>query len=143
MNKKDVLYGFPGWETLEMEAEDAVERIVEDACETVGEDFGSIAKRISWPICLQVFKRMDTGGDTHAQSIAYYALDRVLDDLDADYGNPDSDQTDPTDKMEAAALAFGQAVLAEYVPWMCEQTGAVVMFTKKQALDMFEEATND
>ena len=60
-------------------------------------------------------------------------LNKVLDDLDCDYGNPDEDSTKPTEAMWEAALAFARVVVAEYVPWACEPTGEVVEYTREQA----------
>jgi hypothetical protein len=47
-------------------------------------------------------------------------LEYVIERLDDEYGNPDSDGTDITPAMEQAEQIFIDAILEEYVPWTCE-----------------------
>lgn len=47
-------------------------------------------------------------------SLPQNVLERVLEDLDEQYGDPDGDNTDFTESMEAAAQAFVDAVVVEY-----------------------------
>lgn len=51
----------------------------------------------------------------HAEMV----LDEILLSLDEEYGNPE-EETEQTDAMKAAALAFVNAIYAEYPVWMCE-----------------------
>lgn len=70
--------------------------------------------RAGWPETLQVYgwKRVPVvvSGFTCER-----ALDRLLEDLDEEYGDPDGGSTDPTPAMVAAARVFADAVGAEYV----------------------------
>jgi len=52
-------------------------------------------------------------------------LEYILEMLDEEYGSPDKGFT-ATDAMIQAEKAFINAVLAEYRPWACEQTGKSV-----------------
>ena len=45
-------------------------------------------------------------------------LERVLEDLDEVYGDPDA-ATKPTPAMKAAAQTFVDSIMAEYVSWAC------------------------
>lgn len=56
-----------------------------------------------------------------AEHIGERALEAVIDWLDEEHGNPDDYYTEPSQAMRAAANAFGEAIRANYVPWMCEQ----------------------
>ena len=47
------------------------------------------------------------------------ALERVLEVMDEEYGDPDGDGNEPTPAMIAAAETFARAIEAEYVPWWC------------------------
>lgn len=70
-------------------------------------------------------------------------VERVLEDLDEDYGDPDGDGSRPTPAMLAAAETFIAAVLAEYRGWSCEPTGERVTvnaleWTKEHRPDWLE-----
>ena len=67
-------------------------------------------------------------------------LERLLESLDDEYGDPDGDYTEPTDSMKQAAEAFVRAVVAEYTPWACEPTGNEV---RVNALDWVREHRPD
>jgi hypothetical protein len=133
MKKDDVCYGLEHWERLEMDPESVVERVLENACDKVGEGFDAMAARIEWPIRILVYKRRDIGGESCAESIAASAIEHALENLDEEYGDCDGDFTEATDGMKSAALAFGRAVVAEYVSWTCEPTGEVIEYTREQA----------
>ena len=133
MNKGDILYGLAPWEQLEMDPDSAVERVLENACDKVGEGFDAMAARIEWPIKILVFKRRDIGGEARAKSIAESAIEDALERLDEEYADPDGDYTEATEKVKEAALAFGRAVVANYVAWTCEPTGEVIEYTRDQA----------
>ena len=47
-------------------------------------------------------------------------LDRELEYLDEEHGNPDGAYTRATEKMKAAEKVFHDAMLSEYVGWCCE-----------------------
>ncbi|MFA4971330.1 MAG: hypothetical protein WC683_01870 [bacterium] len=47
-------------------------------------------------------------------------LERTLECIDEEYGDPDGGWTEPTPAMLAAEAAYHAVVLAEYEPWMCE-----------------------
>jgi len=62
-------------------------------------------------------------------------LERVLEELDEECANPENPEpTKPTPAMIEAAEAFCKAVLAEYVPWACEECGV------KEVVDVREWA---
>jgi len=48
------------------------------------------------------------------------ALDRILESLDEEYGDPDGGYIEATDSMKDAAQEFVAAVLDEYTVWACE-----------------------
>jgi hypothetical protein len=50
-------------------------------------------------------------------------LERVLEQLDEEYGDPNGDGYEVTEAMKEAEQVFLKAVLAQYRPWACEQTG--------------------
>src|SRR5690606_19353922 len=55
---------------------------------------------------------------------SYNPLEHILEQLDDEFGDPDScDGTAATEAMKQAEKVFIAAVLAEYTPWMCEKTG--------------------
>lgn len=132
MKKDDIYYGLDGWEHLADSEDEAIETIVNEACDALGEKWETIASRITWPIELLKFKRRDTGGEIGAKYIAETILCDTLEGLDEEYGDIDGDYTRPTDKMRKAAVEFGQAVIDGYVPWQCEPNGEIVTFTKEE-----------
>ena len=132
MNKNDVFYGLEAWERLESDPDDAVERVLEYACREVGEGFDAMAARVEWPIRILAYRRKVVPVERRAARIAARAIEDALEDLDADYSDPDGNETEPTEGMKAAALAFAKAVIAEYVPYTCEPTGEVIEYTREQ-----------
>jgi hypothetical protein len=133
MNKNYLFYGLRDDERLEMDPDMVVERVLENAVESVGEGNDAVFARIEWPIQVHVFRRMDIGGERYAQEIATNAIESVLESLDETYFDPDGyGRTSPTEGMKAAALAFGRAVVADYVPFACEPTGEVIEYTREQ-----------
>ena len=131
MNKSDVFYGMKDWERLEHDLDEALRRAVDETCDTAGDVFAVIASRIEWPIRILVYRRMALT-DKHAERIARDALEDAMENLDEEYADADGDPTTPTEDMKAAALAFGRAVVAEYVPWNCAPTGEVIEYTREQ-----------
>lgn len=73
------------------------------------------------PIEVHVFRRMKVNPDRLAER----TLERIIEDLDEDYGDPDN-PTELTEAMKAAAKQFIEALLKEYVVWNCEPTGEVI-----------------
>ena len=134
MNKNDKAYGLDGAERLEASVRDVVNGVI-DEHRYPNETWETAAKRIHWPIEVREHKRMVPYQT--AQSIADHAMMAALEDLDEEYGDPDADATKPTDAIKAAALAFGEAVLADYVPWMCEPTGNVIKVSQEDAWKMY------
>lgn len=59
-------------------------------------------------------------GETERKWLKDSLLERALECLDEEYGDPDN-PTDPTDEMEKAEAAFIEVVLAEYKSWACER----------------------
>lgn len=117
-------WGMDGWESLESDIEDAVKRYVGDACETA---LVEMVEKAEWPAVFNEHK--------HAKKPdAARVLERVLENLDEDLGNPDGDATEPTPKM----LAAMQTILDEYTVWNCEETGKTVTVTKEEALAMLK-----
>ena len=135
MNKNDILYGLKEWEHLEDSLDEAVDRIIEEAVVSPGEGFGQIADRMAWPLEILVYKRMDVGGEKMAIMNADKATNLALENLDEEYGDMDGDYTEPTEVMKEAALVFGKAIVADYVPWTCEPTGEIIEYTREQAQD--------
>ena len=129
-------YGLEDWEQLKDAPEEVMDRVIENACKKVGEGFDAIADRLEWPIRILGFKRQDVGGERRALSIATESLTRELDNLDETYMDPDSCATEPTEAMKAAALIFGRAIVAEYIPWTCEPTGQTIEYTREQAKEL-------
>ena len=130
----NLLYGLKDWEELVPTVEEVVEKVLEDNCDFAGEGDSAIADRLTWPLEVVVFRRMDVGGKAEAQRIASDVLERTLEWLDEEFGNPDGDATDATDGMNEAAQAFGRVVVAEYVAWQCEPTGEVIKVTREEAV---------
>jgi hypothetical protein len=55
------------------------------------------------------------------QRIGEHALDELLEYLDDEYGDPDGGSEEPTDAMRAAAQAFAEAVVKDFVVWACDE----------------------
>lgn len=74
-------------------------------------------------------------------------LEIVLEALEEDYGNPDGNGPEVTDAMKEAEQEFLRAILEEYQPWMCEQTGKSVTvnalaWVREHRPDWLEDKSN-
>lgn len=59
-------------------------------------------------------------------------LDRTIEYLDEEYGDPDGDYDSPvTEKMYAAEAAYHKAIAEDYQPWACEPVVAVEVDLRK------------
>lgn len=138
MSEPKKFYGMENTERLEFDDPDeVVDRYLDDAVNTPGESFDSVAERLAFPIEVCEYEPMEI---PDAQDIANSALEHALENLDEEYGDPDGDNTEPTEAMKAAALSFGRAVVADYVPWACEQTGKVIEYTREQCREIYGPA---
>ncbi len=120
---KKEFYGYEGQERLSSEPEEVVTDLV-----TGEKDYQD------YPIKVYVFKPMvviDNDWE-YAKSI----LGDLLENLDDEYGDPDGDSTEPTDKMEKASLELAKVMREEYTSWMCEATGEVLEFSRKEAREI-------
>jgi hypothetical protein len=48
-------------------------------------------------------------------------LERILESLDEEYGDPDGNPTEPTETMKEAEAAFLAVIEREYVVWACDE----------------------
>ncbi len=99
-----------------------------------GETRDQAARRITWPIKIEEFRPMRINVAIYTTSV----LERLLEDLDEDYADPDGDSTTPTDTMREAARAFVGVVAKEYKVWSCEPTGKVISVSREEALRMVQ-----
>jgi len=137
----DLLYGLEGQETLDLDPEGVIDRMLDDACYAPGEPFDKIAERISWPVKVYEYRRMRINMAERA-NLAGGMLCELLYRLDENYRDPDGNETKPMPEMQVAAIAFVNAVLKLYHVWTCEPTGKVEEFTLEQARALFGEDDN-
>lgn len=136
-SKNDRMYGLNNWEDLEWDVEAVIERVIVDACETEAEEsFDAIASRITWPIRVKVYKRMDLPS---TERLAGWAIDAIFEGLDGEYANPYEDSSLTSEAIKAAALALGEAFRADYSQWACEVTGEVIEVTREQAKELSDD----
>jgi hypothetical protein len=110
----NILWGEDGQELLRHHsANEAIEEVID------GYHPGPIDG--DWEISVYEYQPIKPGIDSCGSP-----LERVLEILDEEYGDPDGDGHDRTEAMKAAEKTFIEAVLTEYRSWMCEQTGKVV-----------------
>jgi len=72
-----------------------------------------------------------THGFTKADLLAFSVLERLIEDLDEEYSNPEGNGTVYTDKMKVAAKEFVDVILDEYTSWACE-------LVKRETIDVQE-----
>ena len=130
----ELLYGFDGDEQLEHNDPDEVVREHLDDLWDSDRCWAECVSTVKWPLRVLEFRRMKPTPGTLAES----ALDDVLMALDEEYADHDGNPTEPTEGMKAAAKAFVDAVLAEYVVWAHEPTGKVLEYTEEQARKIWE-----
>ena len=124
MTQGDIYYGLQDQERLDTSLEDVIERLLEDS---------DICK-IEWPV--KVFEHRLIDVTLSAERLGRQALENMLQTLDEEHSDPEGDYTRPTPAMQAAALAFAQAVTSKYVSWACEPTGKVIEVTREEALGL-------
>jgi len=89
---------------------------MDDAVESILEDMEGDIKDLPETIEVCGFAHVVVNVKKEAEGI----LERLLEGLYEDYGNPDGDSTDITDTMKEASETFVAAVLEEYTVWACE-----------------------
>ena len=130
----NLCYGLDGDEQLQSDPDEVVQALMESTMSD--EPFDDWAKRREWPIKVGVFRRMDV--KWLAPSLADRVIEDLLEVVDEEHSDPDGNPTEPTEGMKAAARAFVDAVLAEYVSWACEPTVETVEYTQEQARKIWE-----
>lgn len=107
-------YGLPGQEKLDDDPFDTYTNLLENL--KPGEQPTYPIKVLEWePIKPKV----------NPMSI----LDRVLEELDEEYADPDSyDNTEPNQAMKDAAEAFAKVIEREYKSYMCEPNGNKIVY---------------
>lgn len=97
------------------DVEDLVYTTVYDAVEMYLDGLGSLrALKEIGVLKVYGYAPLLTGG------LSDRYLEEILEDLDERYGNPDSDPSSLTEKMESAWEAFEAVVRSEYESWTCE-----------------------
>jgi hypothetical protein len=71
-------------------------------------------------------------------------LDRLIEDLDEEYGNPNGDPFTATEAMKKAETKFLTVVKKEYTPWACECNGEkhvvnLLQWVKENRPDLLEK----
>lgn len=133
MTKDDIFYSIDPTEKLQDNPDSAIEEFIDDVCCGASDDFDVWSKEIDWPIKIDVYRRIQLT-DNCVKRIAERTVERILEDLDDEFGEPgSSDSTAPTDKIIRAAEDFAQAIVEDYVCWQCEKTGRVINYTFEQA----------
>ena len=94
---------------------------------------GISADRVeSWPIKILVYERKTVYNEERVKYIAEDILERTIEKLDEDFGSEDGDGSPISLEMEIAARKFAEAILNDYVSWVCEPTGEVVSYDRDQ-----------
>ena len=76
-----------------------------------------------WPRVLHVYGWRES---TIPESfLAGSTVERALEALDEEFGDPDGGYSEPTQAMKEAEAVFIRAILAEYPCWLCERTSEV------------------
>ncbi len=73
------------------------------------------------PVAIHGYARMQIDPES---PLFMQALEGVLERLDDEYANPESDEyIQPTQAMKDALKVFASVIIKEYPVWMCEQCG--------------------
>ncbi len=126
--------------TIEYWDSDDEERLIhtdiDEAIESILDGTDKLPEKLE--IC--GFARMELPG---VEFLATDVLDRLLEGLDEDHGDPDGSYTSGTDKMKEAAVKFTATVLDEYVSWACEivkrETVDVAAWVKENRPEWLEQ----
>jgi len=130
MSTKRKIYGLQEQERLDETPEEVIARVYNNMKE--GE--------ISFPIRVYAFTPQDT--KTNGKDL----IDRILEDLDQDYGDPDGDYTTPSENMLKAANALAKVIREDYRVFACDNTGEFKEYSHKEVIAIgstFEEISNN
>lgn len=110
----DCYWGSPDSERYECsDIEDAVDYILDGMHPDVPEEVVVVAVR----------SRKITAQDVGIRDI----LERTLEYLDEEYGDPDGGASDPTPAMEEAAKKLAEVIARDYEVWICDPVLRVVL----------------
>ena len=85
---------------------------MDDAIESILDGIGDLPETIE--VCGYARREPDARVDVNN------VLERILEGLDEEYGDPDGDATEPTADMISAEKDFIATVLDDYISWACE-----------------------
>lgn len=94
--------------------DEAIEAYLDDLWER-DQEWASYKSHLPEKLSVYGWKRIKVNAD-----MLWEPLEDVLDRIDEEYGDPDGDGQDITDKMKEAQRVFLEAVAAEYKCWACE-----------------------
>ena len=129
-DEKDIVY----WD-----AEDSEELIHDSRHDAIEMALDSLAfadnGKLPRTLEVKAFARMPIDTDMWGDSIA----ETLVEQLDEEFGGPDSDFTEVTDFMKEAGRTFARAVVSKYTPWLCyvvsTETVDVPAWVKENAPD--------
>lgn len=120
--KEEKFYGYKDQEQLSRDPEDVVIYMMEN---------GEYEDYANFPIKVYEFESISIA--KNEETFARDILEDLLERLDNNYGDPDSNGTKPTEDMKRASLELAKVMLKDYQSWTCEETGKVIEFSKEQA----------
>ena len=118
---KEILYGLCGDETVELDMETIIERVIDDSYE------GECPQEIE----ILEFERMKVSPTYLAGDFLEYAADTLWEHESAGEDRPEFEEDEDLQTAEAVFIA---AILKRFVPWGCEPNG------KTHHVDMVKEA---
>lgn len=66
-------------------------------------------------------------------------LTPILENLDEDYGYPDTDHIKASAKMLEAAESLVEIIKKEYKVWICEPTGETIKYSKDEVFNIIKD----
>ena len=127
----DCYWGPPDEERYsDTDAHDAIERLIDNAHPTPVTEIGTLEIVAMRPVSLDGWN-------------SDWEFNRVSESLEEEYGDPDGDPWEPTERVKEAWQTFAAAVRAEYSPWLCNEAFRVevdpVTWARRHQPDLLDD----
>lgn len=117
-----LFYGFKDQERLDGEPSDTAQRLIDQ----LGK-----GETLEFPIKVFEYKQDELWAKNNLESYANDILDNLLERLDDEHGDPNSNGTEPSEDMKKAALELTKAIVKDYYVFSCSLTGKVIEFNEE------------
>lgn len=116
---------------------DSIEEYVEMLLDDRGTTIAEALDATPWPLLVTAYRR-ETITELEIERLADDTLDRLLELINEEHGDPDGDGPSPTPAWRDAMLTAVKTIVATYAVWNCERVTTLAV-SREDARAMIED----